>query len=148
MVFKDCHQVMVLLKHGKEMERIQVQSSYVNSYHLSSTVTEKLLGIQGTNFITGVGQMWLQVPGKKLRLTSTHLEGWLFGQKLSDCRGLGMSQGRVSLQYISNYLELTKLPFSAHLCVWPNVLRLSDQTSGCIHLANSFPPTNAKNLIW
>lgn len=57
MVFKDCHQVMVLLKHGKEMKRIEVQSSYVNSYHLSSAVTEKLLGIQGTNFITGVGQM-------------------------------------------------------------------------------------------
>lgn len=55
MVFKDCHQVMALLKHSKEMERIQVQNSYVNSYHLSSAVTEKLLGIQGTNFIAGVG---------------------------------------------------------------------------------------------
>ena len=48
MLFKDCHQVMALLKHSKEMERIQVQSSYVNSYHLSSAVTEKLPGIQGT----------------------------------------------------------------------------------------------------
>lgn len=30
---------------GKELEKIQVQSSYVNSYNPSSNVTEKLLHI-------------------------------------------------------------------------------------------------------
>lgn len=43
MVFEDWHQAMALLKQGKEMEKIQVQSSYASSYNLLSAVTEKLL---------------------------------------------------------------------------------------------------------